>query len=630
MIQCSFAIAEVAIDWEIKKLEEKFRGEIETGVREYLGPQQKFKVYVQIVGKKKTEEKKAINFNDKEFGYLSVADSYQNIRVYEKIFVKNISIDVFVYDSVEKGVENNIRKIASGAVKGFQSKVTISIMPSPIAKVEPANIADFDIKKFLLEHASDIFKLFSSVFLGGVLLFGLYLLAKALVTAFKTMGDAVKSSTDKYTHQQQINQELTKEEKNKEDEKIAQQKNEEAFNNQLALQFERNIDIVKSCIKISPHVFKQVLIRKDENLRGLKSLLPLIVELTDKLKESISVDVWKKLEEIDGINEGVFNRWLNTFSEDLSVAQMTENGYFSHAVDHVLLERVYAAKFSHLVDAAIKINTSILYKFIFDFLPSEESVSLMECFSEETWKIVLTERNVNANDLNNDIKEMLKVVDGFVEKEKYEINDQGMSRILSSPISFFIESKSFEESEEFFNIISTSAPDVANLFRSKFWTPQMFFRIPEDYLMEKFSTMKMELRGQVLLGISSDVRLYLLSLIPEGRVMTIMTEQYNNNLENLNQKMKEDSFVAAKEFLKALKVDHGAGKYALKEESDVVANNVVSIKPLLHIEEREEEESNEGEELKDEIGMSYQDISEVKDENEDNENDDKDEGNKAA
>ena len=49
--------AEIAVDWDIKRLEDKFRNEAELGLKEYLGPTKKFKVYIQVIGKKNTEEK---------------------------------------------------------------------------------------------------------------------------------------------------------------------------------------------------------------------------------------------------------------------------------------------------------------------------------------------------------------------------------------------------------------------------------------------------------------------------------------------------------------------------------------------------------------------------------------------
>jgi hypothetical protein len=574
------ASAEVVVDWDIKKLEDKFRGEIETGVKEYLGPDKKIKVYVQVDGRKKTEEKKAVDFKDGEFGYLSVADSYQDVRVSEKVIVTSVTADIFVYEKVDSTVVNNIRKIAAGAMKGYKNATNLNVMPSPPPKVEEKKVADskpiepakeppFDLKKFLIDHASDIFKMFSTLFIGALGLLGVYLLARALIAAFKTIGDAMKASTEKIANQQQLNKEFDQEMKKQEEEKASHQKVEEVFNNQLEIQFERNIDIVKSCLRTSPHVFKQVMGRNEVNLNGLKTLLPLIIEYTIKLKETISPDLWKKLETIKGIDEGMFNRWLNTFAEDISVAQMTENGYFSYVVDHSLLEKVYSSKFAHLVDASMRVNSGILYKFILDFLPPEESTSLMKHFDEETWKIILTERYVNAVDLNSDINKLLMVVDEYVEKEKCEINDQGLARILSNPMTFFLQNKSYEESEEFFDILSTSAPELAQILKGKFWTPRMFFRIPNDYLSETFNILSVDTRVAILLGVQDDVRGHLLSFIPEGKVMTIVTDQYNRDVENFDNRQKDKSVKMIKEYLEMLKADSIADKFILKDESEI-------------------------------------------------------------
>lgn len=585
--------AEVIVDWDIKKLEDKFKGEIETGVKEYLGAEKKFKVYVQVSGRKKTEEKKASDFNDTEFGYLSVADSYQDVKILDKVVVNSVSAEIFIYDKIDRAVENNIRKISSGAMKGFPNTTILSVMPSPpkIEEKKPeAPETPFDLKKFLMDHASDIFKMFSTLFVGALALLGLYLLGRALIAAFKTIGDAMKDSTDKIARQQKENKEQELEAKKNDEQKLAHQKIEEVFNNQLEIQFERNINIVKSCLRVSPHVFKQVLIRNEENLNGLKTLLPLIVDYTVKLKEAISQDLWKKVESLKGIEEGLFNRWLNAFAEDISVAQMTENGYFSYVIDHNLLERAYAAKFSHLVDASMRINSGVLYKFVLDFLPPEESTHLMKHFDEETWKMILTERYINAAELNDDVANMLKIVDEYVEKEKREINDQGLARILTNPMTLFLQGKSFEESEELFDILSMSAPDLATLLKSKFWTPRTLYRVPSEYLREKFNTLTVEARVHILLAVQEDIRNFMLGFIPEGKVMTIVTDQYNRDVETFDERARIKSVKVLKEFLDNLKADATAEKFILKEELEEVADEYQQ-------ETQQEEQSKEQNEL---------------------------------
>ncbi len=570
--------AEIAVDWDIKRLEDKFRSEAELGLKEYLGPTKKFKVYIQVIGKKNTEEKKSADYRDSEFGYLSIADSYQDIKVSEKVMVKSIAADIFIYDKVDKNTLKNIRKIATGAMKGFPSSINLNVMPSPPTLEENTNDLNqpFNFKKIFLEHLSDILKLISNLIISAIGLLGIYLLSRALIAAFKSISEAIKNDPTNNKEHKKEDDSVTEEEDKEDEINTDHQKFEEILNNQIEIQHERSLEIVKTCLRTAPHVFKQVLVRNDENFQGFKVLLPQIVEFTSKLKEIISIELWKKIDSIDGINESLFGRWLNRFAEDLSIAQMTDTGYFSCHIESTLFEKIHSAKLSHLIEASIKVNSCILFKFLLDFLPSNESINLMKHFDDKTWSKILSERQVNPIQLNKDISEMLETVEAIVEKDKREINDHDFSRIFSNPLSLFLKDKDFEEAEEFFKIISYSAPELSESIKAKFWTPRMLFRIPKDYLTEKFNILSVEGRVLILLGVQEDLREHLLTCIPEGKVMTIVTDQYSRDFDIQDERQKSRSTKTIKDFLNALKEDLYAEKFELKEESEALMSRETS------------------------------------------------------
>lgn len=549
----NITFGEVVIDWDIKKLEDKFKSDIDEGLKEYLGSGKKFKVYVQVNGKKKTEEKKSINFSDKEFGYLSVADSYQDIRIDEKISVKSVSTEIFIYNKLEDESLRNVKKIAEGAIKGFPGSVVLRVMPS--LKEEEKKIP-FSLMSFLEQKASDVFYMLYYLVIGIISLFGVYYLLKSLLKLFNSSSKNKKLAKD---DDKQVKQ------RDSED-KDFNLKINKPLNEDAKKHFERNMKIIETCLQESSFIFKKVLSQKNENLQGFKTLLPFMVSCLSKLGHIITTDQWKDLEKVRGLENDQFYKWLISFTEDILIAQMSEPGCLTSLVDKVLLEKVYIADPLYLIEAVRDLNSSVLYKFALDVLSEEKAALMIKEFDSSTWLKVLSEKEAKSEELNSDIKRMLKKINDLETTNRDIIADKDIERLFVPPTQLLLKGKTFEEVESLFEELSFLAPSLEKKLRTKVWTPKIFFRIPETYLSDKFNSMTLESRVMILLAVKEDVRDFLFSIMPNEKVSMIVRDQYSRGETALNSENKEKAILFARKFIEELKFDLECEKFNLKNE----------------------------------------------------------------
>lgn len=601
----------VELDWEVKKLEEKLQGQVLSGVREYLGDKKKINAFIQIDAKKTSTEKVVKGFKDNDFGYLSVDEANYDTQVERKLVVEQVNANVFVFEKVDKDVERNLKLIVKSALRGYKTNIAIRVMPSPLipeepkvqpkeevkdAPKEPVSEEPFSLKSFILKHASDIIKLVSMVVVGILALIGIYLFAKAIVAAFKALGEAMKSSTDRYADS--LNTQKASED-NTEDER-----EENAENDFQTGNLEKSYAIIDSCLSNFPQVFKNVILRDKSNVSGFKTLVPNLVAHADKLKQLLPQSFFSEVENSQSVFSGQeYALWLKKLGEDLSVGLMKESGYFSYLLDPGVLEKVYSKKLSHLVEATIKIHSGTLYKFIFDFLPSEESTRLMERFDESAWKLLLQERHIDGNRLNDDVVNLISVCEEIEERERREINDSGLAKILGAPMTTYLENSGFKKTDEILAMLSEAAPDFGKSMKNKFWTPSIMLQIPDSHLRERFNSISIESRVRILLFIQDqeDLRKHMFGLLPEGKVTMIVNDQLKLQGEGFDEKARSNAEGELKMFLKELYAECERGVFALMEAplapviEEKTEKITLSVVPDQVEEEPSPENKNDGE-----------------------------------
>ena len=592
--------SKVEIYKELSLLENQLKIKLDKEVRTFLGTRVRYGLFV-FMDKKESPKKKVESY---DVSYLPVPLLKHSEN--RPIRISEVKIRVLLYDKIDDKSINLLNTVLSNATLNLSPKISIEKMFSanPLDKSAKTDIGSREIaseknkQSFLSKYA--IYFLYFS-FAVSLLLF-IYFFVMSII---KSIGKAVntslalKYSIPKKSKEDEEKESLPpipiesnstvtelKEEMIKEEDKEKMEKSQapdiiknnsqipQAVKAEIQIHIKRYILIFKEALQNNPYIISQALNKSD--IIGLRSILPLLNEREkESLSSSLSVENCQSLIEsvtgdINSLKLTDLADWLCAFSEKLTVLSIQKNNYFESILTQKTINELYTIKPNTFTDIGFKLNQSLAWMIILEFLPKEQMTEVVHSLSPEHWDSILNPKEVKEDQAEVTAKSIISMSQ---DKDQVLTEAQQLSnKQLKTTILDILNNNMVDDPDSFVSKLSEINQDFANKVSSEFWSLSTLQRIPLSIVGKYMEALDSTERTLFIYGAGASNREFLLNLLHESKGKTILEDSLRKLSKSTDRDYKNQSKNYTRAAINNFRMDHNKGLFQLEDEKAININ----------------------------------------------------------
>ena len=566
------------INPDIATVEKALESKIEQTVRTYLGDESKVITHVYIKESIRGPATKAkgtdagIDIIYAPVPFISVPEA-NNISSRRSLLIKSVEAEVQVAGDtdgalIDDAVLASVKSIVEKTLKGFNAKVTVSKLELP-PKRAPAE------KGFLERQnldAKSLLPVVSLVLAALIMALGVGFVARSLRASANTLVHGF-SRIFVSTHSQDggDGKPLVFETRGEAATREAGRA-DPAYSAAHFKNYERNLAVVKETLAQSPMVFLRTIRDEQEELRGIKWLLPsLATEEQQNLKNYFGRAGLPRVSEMEHLRAPADPMiWLQDFVERLMLRKIDERTQVERAIGAEKASRLYLAETKHLIQAVRKINTPASWRVLSEFTSRENLDKVISNVEPSDWMPLFKAAELNASALSSAADEILSVISKIPHEEAEAEERAGFyTRTLLEPVLQTLARKEPAQGDDFLKQIGAQAPELAALVRERYWSVNQLTRVPDDVLAAAFRDMRNEQRVSVLLALPPVHADRLLTLLPQGNVRTIVADQLAKTRSKKDPVEQKAAVASALQFIERLRQNYVSGEFQLLPDREI-------------------------------------------------------------
>jgi hypothetical protein len=342
-------------------------------------------------------------------------------------------------------------------------------------------------------------------------------------------------------------------------EEIAQEKNENLFFQSL---FERNLNIIQKTNLEIPDCLDVCIKQNDlKDLKGLRALIPYLgnenhVHIRFNISNNLS-QALMNLGEDKPLASNEFYRWVNNFTERLSILRIKAATVYERLLPQDLMNKLKRVPESELLEAAKEINQTMVWKIVFEILPEEKSQFLVSQLDEKSMQMIFKNENLRKSDLIDQANRLLAACERIGSRISSNV-DMG----LLKPIMSILELKKPGEDDTYLQSLSIYSADIIPLVQANLWTSKKITEIPEDMLLDKFMSLDIDQKKDIILGFKDVYGDLFLSFVKDAKLKRILEDEGQSTMNVGSQRTKQ-AYKTCRTFLADLKRDYDQGKFEI-------------------------------------------------------------------
>jgi hypothetical protein len=535
---------------EVDAFKEGLQTKIEADIKNFLGKEGEFDV---IVTANLLPEEKSKEVSTFDIGYLP-RPFQKDIKETEGLRIKSLSVKVYVYSKVDAPSLKFIKTLVQNHVQGFKADISAqeivrSIVPPVVPKVE---ISWWD--KFTGD-TSNVLKLLGYIVGVASLIFFLVwfknitsLLSGNILNTMKQIAGEFRPNPTKLIDRK---------------EEIASIRSEDEFYFSL---FERNLNIIqKTNLEIPDCLESCIGLDNSRDLKGLRSLIPFLgheshVHIRYNISHELSNSLLNMKDETP-LTPKEFYRWVNNFSERLSVLRIKSATLFERLLPADIMTKLRNIQEGELLESAKKMNQTMVWKIVFEILPYEKSQFLIQQLDEKDMKIIFRKESLKKSEVIKQAQQLLQMC-----TKMDSIVSGNLDVGILKPIMTILESKRPGEDDLYLESLAEYSAEIIPLVQANIWTSKKIKEVPSDILKEKFLSLDIDQKTDVLMGFKDIYGELFISFVQDAKLKAILQDKMKRS-DKMDPESTKQANRSCRSFLMELKKDHEAGVFELSKAS---------------------------------------------------------------
>src|SRR3989339_149636 len=379
----------------INEIENELTADINGHIKMYLGGDVRYSLFVKLLSSKLKAEKN-LSSNSIDTGYLYVPGVGDGVMAGDYFTVTGARVDLFVYDKVKDQAVDNLKQLIKTTNPDLKMDVRFTkltdppLMEAPIPPPKPQEIIlPKTLSDHIYEHLPSFLKFLGTVIIASMLFLGIFFMANAMKSGVASIAESIQSAK---LH--------LKEEHSVTDKNAAKEENPvldhaggiDAANKtviseaiQLDIDVEKKVELIRKTIKNRPEALANSITSGSSDLKGLKKLIPLLVDNEEKILMSALNDGLLSQMEMEqssaAMNDGDFAKWVSEFVEKVIINSLKKGNYFSQLIRDEYVKELKLADPQILLQVAKKMNNGLIQKIVMDFVPPSMHRTLLSQFS---------------------------------------------------------------------------------------------------------------------------------------------------------------------------------------------------------------------------------------------------------
>ncbi len=577
---------------EVTALEQALDLRIKENLKTYLGIDVRYSLFINLLSTALPKEAVNAQSNSVDMGYLYVPGVSQNMVSAEFYKVKGAKINLFIYDKVKEQTLDNLKALSLNVIPELPLDVKFTLLtepplveapkqpPKPVEVKPPKTFKDYVTEnmpalfKFLGTIGTAIMALIGFLIFSFVLRDGVAAIANSIQSAKLHLkeehasADPKKATTDKLGEKNGIDAVTDSTSKQKIEVGTAKSNPEDEFS--ISAKFHDKLSMIRKTIKDRPQALLKSVSDQSRDLKGLKRLIPLLVEDERKiLKDSLNDEILSQMERETStpLSEMEFQSWVSEFVEKLILNSLKKGNYFTTILEDKFVNILSNTDTETLLQAAKKTKGSLALKIILDFLSPSITKKIMASISMDQWSHILNDKIPALEEINQQAQEIVRTIE-FLKANPGENNDMHLNKVIMPPIVNFISDKDLGEDDKFIDQIAAISPAFAKRVREQVWTPKILLQVPRVYLANMVRDLEPDDKVLLAIGLPLDISNLMLSFIPDGKSKAIIEDQVKRLRAKANPEKEQQAKELCRIFIAQLRDDEKSGKFRL-ETSEV-------------------------------------------------------------
>lgn len=545
---------------EVRQIESNLHKKVEKNLSSFLG-KIKFSTFVKVI----TNQRPINDRSGLSSALFLIGPTLEEENLSKRFSIVGVESKTVVYEGLNDTFNKEISSISRDSLYPYEVlKIETSYIESTRFVAEQLEKGNEDalgmFEKFLKENSSEVIRLLGVLFLAAVVCFGIVMLSKLVKGPLHLIAESFNRMAQEAMNRRKMEEEAAR----AANEDITLSEGEAA---QLSNQFRANLEIFKEVIMTHPEDVKSIVVDSDEGASGIKKVLPYVYEkkYIDNLKKVMTP------KELEKMNDSEFNfersydffKWFNKTVEKISVKQIGETWTVVEKLPADILKPLLKIKNSVLKEYAESNRSIIAYQITLDILKGKERKSFIKSLSVDEWKQIIGANDLDVNEIQSVAEEMVEFSKNHRKGEGVVSADRIKDTVVLPSLLNILPFKDLKVQDDFISSLSTVSKEIINDLKEFYWTPRNLLQVPSSHMNEVLRDYDVEQKANILVSLPGDVAEYLKSVIPEGKVKTIIEERVQDFDES---KDKEKATKITRDFIDRLFGDYKSNKLQLEAE----------------------------------------------------------------
>jgi hypothetical protein len=563
----------VTVDGQIEIYQEVLRNKLQEEVGKFLGPETKFSVFVKVNSSPFQQPEATVY----DLGYLPRPLVKEQRNYANPIEVNSVDANIMVYENLDTKVLDQVKTIVSSSLQGLNPVIAVAKASLPERKIasveEPKEeLAPVLPPKTMTDRWFEAMPALSPVAKALILalagLLGLLIIWGISMGLVHTVGETTKNVLAAYSDNKSKEMDaMLKAEENKANSDAAKLQTEVKNVNDLKAEIGKYVQTIRQVLAKEAHLFAKDLGKED--FIGIRSLLPYLAESeVHILKFALGRDASKQIRQLielksEPMTLAELARWLGRFVEKLTVLSIQSNNNFEKLLPQEIVNELYLMEPERLITAGLKLNSTLAWRTIIEFMPKQHIGQLITNLGEDEWKSILDTQSFNTEQAIESAKMVLKEA-----KDTNSILEDALlstDSLIESVVKTLNE-KPVGDDEVFLEKIGNISEKFAAEVKKRFWTREMIAYVPASYLSDILRTNTPEDTVQLLVAIPPREQEYIMSLIPEGKGKIIISDRIKYLMANPDENYMVQAAKSARTFIRKLQEENLKAAFKLLDK----------------------------------------------------------------